>query len=196
MKTHWELWHWVKWMKCQWEKTRRYWCGCLGLPPSITSLRWDSKMHSALFVFSFQGDGVTKPKIIQAWSGKEEQHRRHSCQELLLAFPTLLENKKHGKLKACAVKCWQSKDKILAYRGQTRNRRTLQSRWRHRKWSSKSCFQANSNQTFQYFSLKKKKKIKNGWLTKLIPWKKPLRKKLVSVSLDVLKDQAFLEGKL
>lgn len=37
---------------------------------------------------------------------------------------------------------------------------------------------------------------KNGRLTKLIPWKKPLRKKLVSVSLDVLKDQTFLEGKL
>lgn len=60
-------------------------------------------MHSALFGFNFVGDGVTKAELIQAWNGKQKQHRRHSCQELLSAFPTLPEIKKHGKVKTHAV---------------------------------------------------------------------------------------------
>lgn len=37
-------------------------------------------------------DGFNKPVMIQAQKGNEKQHGRHSCKEMLLLAPTLLEN--------------------------------------------------------------------------------------------------------
>ena len=65
-------------------------------PPSYcqgNTVKSTSVLFVSIISWVVREDGVNKPVMMQAQNGKEKQHRRHSCKEMLLAFPTLLENK-------------------------------------------------------------------------------------------------------